>query len=195
MPCSSARSARSLAGLLDRVEYVDAAEERGRRAVAHRRDLPRLALAAVESPAEDVRLRAADGLHGVPDVGGHRLVGRVAELAREPSLLDPVEALAGELEVVALHVDRPALVADDVDAAVDTGDQLLGGGAVRRGLERDVRHALQRHAGGGVGERAAVRALPPGEVRDAPVGLVAAEPPVADAVPALRLDALVVVAD
>lgn len=61
--------------------------------------------------------------------------------------------------------------------------------------QRDVRHALQRHAGGGVGERAAVRALPPGQVRDAPVGLVADEPPVADDVPALRLDALVVVAD
>jgi hypothetical protein len=31
-------------------------------------------------------------------------------------MLDLAEALAGELEVVPLHVDRPALVAEDVDA-------------------------------------------------------------------------------
>jgi len=30
-------------------------------------------------------------------------------------MLDLVEALAGELEVVPLHVDRPAFVAEDVD--------------------------------------------------------------------------------
>ena len=66
-------------------------------------------------PAEHVRLRAADDLNRVPEAGGSRLVGDVAELATEPTMLDLVEALAGELEVVPLHVDRPAFVAGDVD--------------------------------------------------------------------------------
>ena len=56
-----------------------------------------------------------------------------------------VEALPGELEVVALHVDRPALVAHDVDAPVDAGDQLLGARAVGPGVrQRHVGHALYR---------------------------------------------------
>ena len=105
-------------GLLDRVEDPDAAEQRRRAAVADRRDLAGLALAAVERAAEHVGLRAADGLHGVPEVGGRGLVGDVAELAGQPAVLDLVEPLAGELEVVPLHVDRPALVADDVDAVL-----------------------------------------------------------------------------
>src|SRR5690606_38213008 len=106
-PRSSPRGAppaRSLARLLQGVEDVDAAEQRRRAAVADRRDLPRLALAAVERAAQHVRLRAADGLHGVPEVGGGRLVGDVAELPGQPPVLDPVEPLPGELEVVALHV-------------------------------------------------------------------------------------------
>src|SRR5690606_34122021 len=77
-PQSSPRGAppaRSLARLLQGVEDVDAAEQRRRAAVADRRYLPRLALAAVERAAQHVRLRAADGLHGVPEVGGGRLVG------------------------------------------------------------------------------------------------------------------------
>ena len=98
----------------------------------HRRDLAGLRLAAVEGAAEHVRLRAADRLQRAPELGRRRLVRDVAQLADEPAAADLVEALAGELEVVALHVDRPALVADDVDAALDAGDELLGRRAVRR---------------------------------------------------------------
>ena len=87
---------------------------------------PGLGLAAVERAAEHVGLRPADGRHRAPEVRRRRLVGHVAQLAGEPPVLDPVEPLAGELEVVALHVDRPALVADDVDAALDAGDEVLG---------------------------------------------------------------------
>jgi len=34
---------------------------------------------------------------------------------------DLVGAVAGELEVVPLHVDRPGLVAEDVDPVLDAG--------------------------------------------------------------------------
>src|SRR5690606_10344721 len=115
----------SPATLLNGVENADAAEQRGRAAVAHRGHLPGLALAAVERAAEHVGLGAADRLHRAPEVGRGGLVGDVADLPGEPAVLDEIEALAGELEVVPLHVDRPALVADDVDAALHPGDQLV----------------------------------------------------------------------
>ena len=71
------------------------------------------------------------GLHGAPEVGRRRLIRDVLHLPGQLPALNPVEPLPGELEVVALHVDRPALVAHDVDAAVDPGDQVLGARARR----------------------------------------------------------------
>src|SRR5919202_2451266 len=150
------RSHRSSPGLLHGVQDVDVLEQGHRAAVADRGDLPGLGLAAVERAAEQVRLRSADDAHRAPEVRRRRLVGHVAQLAGQLAALDPVEPLAGELEVVALHVDRPALVPDDEDAAVDAGDDLLGRRPVGRGLQRDVRHPLDLHVAGGVGERAPV---------------------------------------
>src|SRR3954468_12053954 len=127
--------AASPSAFLNRVENPYAAEQRGRAAVAHRRDLTRLTLAAVESAAEQIGLRTADRFHRSPEVGRRRLVGDVAKLPDEPAVANLVEPLASELEVVTLHVDRPALVTDDVDAATDAADQLIGGRPVRRGLQ------------------------------------------------------------
>src|SRR5690606_25898997 len=104
------------------VQYTDAAEERRGAPVTHRRHLAGLALAAVERPAEQVCLRPADRGHRPPEVGGRGLVGDVAQLAGELAVADCEEALTGELEVVTLHVDGPALVTDDVDAVLDSAD-------------------------------------------------------------------------
>src|SRR3954470_10044375 len=98
--------------------------------MAHRSDLARLALHPVERAAEDVRLRAAHRFHRSPEVRGRRLVGDVAQLADKSAVTNLVEALPGELEVVTLHVDRPALVADDVDPALHAADELVSRGAV-----------------------------------------------------------------
>jgi hypothetical protein len=64
-----------------------------------------LGLTAVERPAESPGRRPADGLHRVPEVGGDRLIGDIADLSVEPAVADPEEPLPGELEVVALHID------------------------------------------------------------------------------------------
>src|SRR5215472_6626582 len=133
LPAPVPRYAAASCTLLRRVENADPAEHRRGAPVAYRRGLAGLALAAVERAAKDVCLRAADRLHGVPELGGGRLVGDVAQLAVQPPIGDLVEALAGELEVVPLHVDRPALVAGDEDPVLDTRDQLLGGRAAVRG--------------------------------------------------------------
>src|SRR5258708_28558055 len=85
-----------------------------------------LDLPAFDPPTEQVALRAANRLHRVPEVGGRGLVGDVAELAGQPAAGDTEEPLAGELELVPLHVDRPALVADDVNPVLHASDQLGG---------------------------------------------------------------------
>src|SRR5690606_6088646 len=108
---------------------------------------------------------------------------------------DPVEPLPGELEVVPLHVDRPAPVADDVDAVLHAGDQALGVRAGRVGGQRHVGHPLDRHVAGGVGERAAVGGAQPPGGGDPAVPLVAGEHPVPDQVEGGRGHALVVEAD
>src|SRR4051794_8743549 len=77
-PAGCARS--SVACLIGGVEDAYVAEQRARRTVTDGRDLARLGLAAVERPAEDPGLGSADGLHGLPEVGGRGLVGDVAEL-------------------------------------------------------------------------------------------------------------------
>ena len=111
-------------------------------------------------------------------------------------MLDAVEALPGELEVVALHVDGPALVADDVDAAVDPGDELLGAWPVRAGVgQRHVGHALNRHVHRRVRERAAVGALEAHGGRDGAVELVSDQDAVAHEVEGLGRHALAVDAD
>ena len=56
-----------------------------------------------------------------PELRRRRLVRRVADLAGQLAVPDRVEALPGELEVEALHVDRPRLVADDVQAVARRG--------------------------------------------------------------------------
>src|SRR6202020_3229293 len=97
------------------------AHEDGRAAVRDRRHLSRLALAAVERAAEHPGGCATHGLHGAPEVGRGGLIRDILHLAGQLPALNPVEALTGELEVVALHVDRPALVAHDEHAPVDAG--------------------------------------------------------------------------
>src|SRR6185437_7855657 len=101
LPCGTA--AASCACLLRGVNVSDGPGDHRGAAVADRRHLAGLALAAVERAAKDVGLRPADGLHRVPEVGGRGLVGGVAELAGQPAVVDQEEPLAGELEVVPLH--------------------------------------------------------------------------------------------
>src|SRR3954467_956321 len=115
----------------DGVQHVDAAEQCRRAAVRNRCDLPWLTLAAIEGAAEDVGLRAANRLHGTPEIGRGRLVGNVSKLSDDAPVLDPVELLPGELEVEALHVDRPGPITQDVDAPLDVADQLLGARPLR----------------------------------------------------------------
>src|SRR6476469_4598380 len=111
--------------LSPRVDDVDVAEAARHAAVAHRVDLPRLSLSVEEARAHLVALAAADHVHRIPEVRRAHLVGDVLEHADDLATLDLVEELATELRVVALLVDREAAVADDGDAAIGGGDEVV----------------------------------------------------------------------
>src|SRR5262249_4620609 len=135
----------SYPGLRDGVEDAYAAEESGRRTVADRCDLTGLALAAEERAAEQVGLWTADRLHRAPEVGRRRLVGEVLDLAGQLAVHDQERALRGELEVVALLVDREGILAHEIEPARHARDQLRGGRPGPIWLQAHVRHPLDRH--------------------------------------------------
>src|SRR3954452_1698524 len=185
----------SCRAFLNCVENSHTAEERARAAVADRGGLTRFPLAAVERAAQHVGLWSSDRFHRPPEVRRRRLVGDITNHAVELAAADAVEPLAGELEVVALHVDGPRLVADDVDAVVDPGNQLLGRRPVGSGLQRYVGHPPDRRMQRRVGEGATVGPGLTRLARDPPVELVADQDAVLDDVPGLRLHTFVVPAD
>src|SRR3954451_22074177 len=117
----------SVGSLVVGVQDPYVAEQCRRTAVTDGGHLSGLRLAAVERPAEHPGAGPADRLHGPPELRRRRLVRRVADLAGERAVPDREEPLAGELEVEALHVDRPRLVADDVQPAFDPPDQVVRG--------------------------------------------------------------------
>src|SRR5437764_4125946 len=108
-----------LSDLAAGVDYVDAVEARGRRAVRDRADLARLALAVEEGAAHAPVALVAQGGAGIPEVLGVRLVGHVFQHLADLAVLDLEVKLAAELEVVALLVDRVGTAPEDVDAALD----------------------------------------------------------------------------
>ncbi|CKU24925.1 Uncharacterised protein [Mycobacterium tuberculosis] len=75
--------------------------------MADRGNLAGLGLAAVDGSAHSPGRRPAHGFHGIPEIGGARLIGDITQLPVQLATSDAEETLAGELKVVALHVDRP----------------------------------------------------------------------------------------
>src|SRR5688572_29637264 len=101
--------------LLRGVEDVDLPEERRRTPMRHGRNLSGLSLATIERATKHIGRRSANGLQRVPEVCCARLVGDVLHLPDDLAAAHLKELLTGKLKVIALHVDRPALVADDVE--------------------------------------------------------------------------------
>src|SRR6516225_9102187 len=104
--------------------------------MADRGHLTGLGLAAVVRPTQLPSRRPANCFHRIPEIDRGGLISDVANLPVQAPVADPVEPLTGELKVVALHVNRPGSVADDVDAVVDAGYQVSGASVLRAGLQR-----------------------------------------------------------
>src|SRR5579872_3891885 len=86
-------TAPSSSGLRNRVEDAHLLEKSGRTAVAHRRHLAWLTFSTVERTSQVIGLFAADRLHRPPEIGRSCLVRDILHGARNPPVLDPVEAL------------------------------------------------------------------------------------------------------
>src|SRR5690606_18228983 len=101
------------------IDHGDVAMAGRRTCVADRVRLRRLALAIAERAAAAIGTRAADEVHGVPELGCADLVCDVLQHAADTTIADLIERLAAELRVVSLLVDREAAVAVDQDAVLD----------------------------------------------------------------------------
>src|SRR5437868_5793790 len=122
--CSRVQIIRRPEALPAGIEDVDPREARDGAAVAHRVALRRLSLAVAERAAKQIRGPAADHVARPPELRRVRLVGEIAELCRDPAVLDLPERLAAELEVVALVVDAVAAISLDQHAVVGRRDDV-----------------------------------------------------------------------
>ena len=174
----------------------DAADAAPRRAVRRVVDLHRLPLRVAGGAEHLPRFLARRRVEVLPEVGGDRVVGDVAQHARLLAVLDLPERIAAELAVEALLIDRVAAAAVDQDAVLGVGDDLLRRRRSRRArLDVHVRHAQERIVAPRGGERAALRRGLADVVRGLAVGLQIDQPAFLDDRPALRLHAVIVVAD
>src|SRR5262249_3398447 len=149
-------------------------------AVRDRGELGGLPLSAEDRAAEIIGGLVAKRVERVPEIRSPALIGDVAQHLAPLAVLDLVEQLAGELEIVALLVDAPAAVADDVDAVLDAGEEVIERRGFRIGLQRYVRHALNRERRRALAVGAAVRMLPPDQAGLAERHLIVLEHAVLD---------------
>ena len=109
---------------LIRAAHLHIAESCGRSAMAGAHHLLGLALAAIGRTPQGPSIARADGVHGVPEIGGDAGVRRILEHAAESAVFDLPSDLAAKLKVVALVVDGPGAVGVHEDAVVGGGDEL-----------------------------------------------------------------------
>ena len=120
-----ARTARLSDALGVRSPYHDFLDAQPRRSVRDAVGLGRLALRVAASPEHPPRLLAGDRVEIGPEVGRDRVVGDVAHHPRLLAVPDLPEAVAAELAVVALLIDRVAAAAVDQDPVLRVGDELV----------------------------------------------------------------------
>src|SRR5271166_311872 len=103
----------------------DIAKTRRTRPVARAHHLLRLALAAVRNTPQRPVLARSDGLAGVPEFRGDAAISRVFEHANAFAVADLPSDFTAELEVIALVVDRPALVGLHVNCVFHAAHHLV----------------------------------------------------------------------
>src|SRR4051794_16702604 len=187
--CASSRVSMALV----RENNVDAAEARGRTAVADRVDLRRLALGVAGGAVLPPIGGSGGAVAGLPEIRRARLVTHARDHAAFLAALDLPEGVAAELYVIALLIDRVTAAAIDQHTVIDAGDQAVQSGLARSRLQPHVGHALERHGRPAIGLAAAVRLLLADKMRLLARRLVTLEDALVDDRPLRRLDAFVVV--
>src|ERR1051326_4850407 len=139
------------------VDDVDVSEARHWCPVADGVHLHRLSLRVAERPAQVIALCAAHHVEARPELRRLHLIRDISQHTDDLAALDLVEDLTAELRVVALLIDRERTVADDRNAAIRRGDQIVPAEILVARQQRDVRHALELHRGPRLRIRASVR--------------------------------------
>src|SRR5262249_44817404 len=140
-------------------DHVDLTEARRTASVAHAVDLRGLAFTVVRRAVLLIVGRAGNGVAGLPEIGGARLVCHARNHVALLALLDFPEGVATELEVVALLIDGEAAVAIDQDAVLHIADQIVQRYPALAGFQRYIGHSLEGDAPPRIGEAAAARFL------------------------------------
>src|SRR6266852_233793 len=156
---SSHRARVSRSDSLIRPADLDSRESRRARSVTCPHHLLGLALAAVRRAPQRPMLRPRDRRAGVPDLRADAAVARILQHARALAVPNLPGDLAPELKVVALVVDRPALVGFHVNAAIGSAENFFERLPAR--LQTDVGHADQRDPPPAVRPHGPVRAILP----------------------------------
>ena len=77
-----------------------------------------LAFAAIWRTPQGPLVAGADGVHGIPELGGDAGIRRVLDHPAQLALLDLPANFAAKLKVVALVVNRPRTVRLQIDRAI-----------------------------------------------------------------------------
>src|SRR5258705_8498160 len=187
---SSHRARFSSSDSLIRPADLDSRESRRARSVTCPHHLLGLPLAAVRRAPQRPMLRPRDRRARVPELRADPAVARILQHAPALAVPNLPGDLAPELEVVALVVDRPALVGLHVNAAIGSAENCLQRLPAR--LEADVSHADQRDPPPAVRPHRPVRAILPHRRSGLPRRHVPDEQAVANDVRPLRRHSLIV---
>src|SRR5579862_83880 len=96
-----------------------------------------------ERTAQFIAALTAYHVHRVPEIGSPELICNILQHAYYLAAFDLVEALAAELGIVALLIDREGSIADDRDATIGRRDEIFPFVVRFAWKQRDVRHALE----------------------------------------------------
>src|SRR5262245_47203419 len=143
-----------------------------------------LSFATVGRAPQRPVFRPGDGCAGIPELGADPAIAGVLEHADALAPADFPTDLTTELEVVALVIDRPALVGLHVDGAVRAAEDIVEG--LRARFQADIGHPNERDSRPAVGAHCAVRAALADYRRCLARGHVAGEEPASDDVELLR---------
>ena len=102
--------------------YFYVSKSRRRCSVSCTHGLHGLAFAAIWRTPQGPLVAGADGVHGIPELGGDARVRRVLDHPAQLALLDLPANFAAKLKVVALVVNGPRTVGLHEDAVIGAGN-------------------------------------------------------------------------
>src|SRR5690349_11502316 len=182
----------ALLTILSPLDHSNATESSVRSRVRHPTGLARLPLAARDKTVTSAVASIGHAITTVPEFRRDAVVNHVPQHLGALSIFNEPEGIAAELEVVAPLVDAVGPMALDVDAPFHVGEQIVE--RVGSRLQTDVGNAHDRDAAPAVRSIRSLRSSLADFGSHFAIGAVVDEEPLADNIPLLAGNSIVVVA-